>query len=145
MNIEFLEALDDLEREKHMSKDELIKAIEEALVAAYKKNYETTRLFSTLRQADTQSRRKDSISTEQTHSQNKSKPPGKINPHIGSRFTHYYPKKIINLQKQKYGFQPPAANHQAAPKKNSYPSLPSISYHTWQKKSSFFPSSSSTE
>ena len=41
MNLEFLEALDDLEREKHMSKDMLIEAIESALVSAYKKNYGT--------------------------------------------------------------------------------------------------------
>ncbi|MBR3301425.1 MAG: transcription termination/antitermination protein NusA [Firmicutes bacterium] len=42
MNLEFLEALDDLEREKHMSKDMLIDAIESALVSAYKKNYGTS-------------------------------------------------------------------------------------------------------
>ena len=42
MNLEFLEALDDLEREKHMSKDMLIEAIESALVSAYKKNYGTS-------------------------------------------------------------------------------------------------------
>ena len=42
MNLEFLEALDDLEREKHMSKDMLISAIESALVSAYKKNYGTS-------------------------------------------------------------------------------------------------------
>ena len=39
MNMEFLEAIDALEREKHMSKDMLIDAIESALVSAYKKNY----------------------------------------------------------------------------------------------------------
>ena len=42
MNLEFLEALDDLEREKHMSKYMLIDAIESALVSAYKKNYGTS-------------------------------------------------------------------------------------------------------
>ena len=39
MNKEFLEAIDELEREKHMPKDMLIEAIESALVSAYKKNY----------------------------------------------------------------------------------------------------------
>jgi len=39
MNVEFLEAIDALEREKHISKDMLIEAIESALVSAYKKNY----------------------------------------------------------------------------------------------------------
>ena len=42
MNLEFLEALEDLEREKHMSKDVLLDAIETALVSAYKKNYGTS-------------------------------------------------------------------------------------------------------
>ena len=35
----FLEALDELEREKGIKKDELLEAIETALLAAYKKNY----------------------------------------------------------------------------------------------------------
>ncbi|MBR4150763.1 MAG: transcription termination/antitermination protein NusA [Firmicutes bacterium] len=39
MNMEFLEAIDALEREKHISKDMLIEAIESALVSAYKKNF----------------------------------------------------------------------------------------------------------
>jgi N utilization substance protein A len=39
MNLEFLEAIDALEREKRMSKDMLIEAIESALVVAYRKNY----------------------------------------------------------------------------------------------------------
>ncbi len=39
MNMEFIEAIEALEREKHMSKDMLIDAIESALVSAYKKNY----------------------------------------------------------------------------------------------------------
>ena len=39
MNVEFIKALNDLEREKHISKDEIIEAIETALVLAYKKNY----------------------------------------------------------------------------------------------------------
>lgn len=42
MNLEFLEAVEALEREKHMSKDMLIEAIESALVSAYKKNYGTS-------------------------------------------------------------------------------------------------------
>lgn len=41
MNREFIEAIDELEREKHISKDILIEAIETALVSAYKKNYGT--------------------------------------------------------------------------------------------------------
>lgn len=39
MNKEFLEALSDLEREKNVSKEEIIVAIEEAVANAYKKNY----------------------------------------------------------------------------------------------------------
>ncbi|MCQ2553586.1 MAG: transcription termination factor NusA [Clostridia bacterium] len=42
MNREFIEAVEALEREKHMSKDMLIEAIESALVSAYKKNYGTS-------------------------------------------------------------------------------------------------------
>ena len=42
MNLEFLEAIEDLERTKHMSKDMLIEAIESALVSAYRKNYGTS-------------------------------------------------------------------------------------------------------
>ena len=42
MNKEFIEAVEALEREKHMSKDVLIEAIESALVSAYKKNYGTS-------------------------------------------------------------------------------------------------------
>jgi N utilization substance protein A len=42
MNIEFIEAIEALEREKHISKDLLIEAIESALVSAYKKNYGTS-------------------------------------------------------------------------------------------------------
>ncbi len=42
MNLDFLEAIEALEREKHMSKDMLIDAIESALVSAYKKNYGTS-------------------------------------------------------------------------------------------------------
>ncbi len=42
MNKDFLEALEALEREKHISKDLLIDAIESALVSAYKKNYGTS-------------------------------------------------------------------------------------------------------
>ncbi|MBR3297154.1 MAG: transcription termination/antitermination protein NusA [Firmicutes bacterium] len=42
MNTDFIEAVEALEREKHMSKDMLIDAIESALVSAYKKNYGTT-------------------------------------------------------------------------------------------------------
>ncbi len=42
MNIEFLEAIEELETEKHMPKDMLIEAIESALVSAYKKNYGTS-------------------------------------------------------------------------------------------------------
>lgn len=35
----FLEALDELEKEKGISKEELIETIEQAILAAYKKNY----------------------------------------------------------------------------------------------------------
>ena len=42
MNREFIEAIDELEREKPISKDILIEAIESALVSAYKKNYGTS-------------------------------------------------------------------------------------------------------
>lgn len=39
MNAEFIEALDQLEREKGISKDVLIEAIEAALISAYKRNF----------------------------------------------------------------------------------------------------------
>lgn len=39
MNKEFLAAMDDLEREKDISKEALLDAIEQALISAYKKNY----------------------------------------------------------------------------------------------------------
>ncbi|NLA70237.1 MAG: transcription termination/antitermination protein NusA [Clostridiales bacterium] len=39
MNKEFLDALSDIEREKNVSKEEIITAIEEAVENAYKKNY----------------------------------------------------------------------------------------------------------
>lgn len=39
MNKEFLDALEELEREKNISKDEIILAIEDAVKLAYKKNY----------------------------------------------------------------------------------------------------------
>lgn len=42
MNIEFIQAVENLEREKAISKDLLIEAIESALVSAYKKNYGTS-------------------------------------------------------------------------------------------------------
>ena len=42
MNKEFIQAIDDLERERQISKDVLIEAIESALVSAYKKNYGTS-------------------------------------------------------------------------------------------------------
>ncbi len=42
MNREFIEAIEDLEKEKQISKDVLIEAIESALVSAYKKNYGTS-------------------------------------------------------------------------------------------------------
>ena len=41
MNREFIQAIDDLEKERQISKDVLIEAIESALVSAYKKNYGT--------------------------------------------------------------------------------------------------------
>ena len=44
MNKEFIQAIDDLERERHISKDVLIEAIESALVSAYKKNYGTAQM-----------------------------------------------------------------------------------------------------
>lgn len=42
MNREFMKAVEDLEKEKSISKDLLIEAIESALVSAYKKNYGTS-------------------------------------------------------------------------------------------------------
>jgi len=42
MNREFIEAMDELEKEKHISKDVLLETIESALVSAYKKNYGTS-------------------------------------------------------------------------------------------------------
>ena len=42
MNKEFIQAIEDLEKEKHISKDILLDAIESALVSAYKKNYGTS-------------------------------------------------------------------------------------------------------
>lgn len=42
MNKEFIEAIGDLEKEKGISKEVLIEAIETALVSAYKKNYGTS-------------------------------------------------------------------------------------------------------
>lgn len=42
MNEEFIYAIEDLEREKQISKELLIEAIESALVSAYKKNYGTS-------------------------------------------------------------------------------------------------------
>lgn len=42
MNREFIEAIADLEKERKISKDVLIEAIESALVSAYKKNYGTS-------------------------------------------------------------------------------------------------------
>lgn len=41
MNKEFIQAIEDLEKERQISKDVLIEAIEMALVSAYKKNYGT--------------------------------------------------------------------------------------------------------
>lgn len=42
MNKEFIQAIEDLEKEKHISKEILLEAIESALVSAYKKNYGTS-------------------------------------------------------------------------------------------------------
>ena len=42
MNKEFIQAISDLEKEKQISKEVLIDAIESALVSAYKKNYGTS-------------------------------------------------------------------------------------------------------
>jgi len=42
MNKEFIQAIEDLEKERQISKDVLIEAIESALVSAYKKNYGTS-------------------------------------------------------------------------------------------------------
>ena len=42
MNREFIRAIEELEKEKGISKDILIEAIEIALVSAYKKNYGTS-------------------------------------------------------------------------------------------------------
>lgn len=42
MNEQFINAIEELEKEKHISKDMVIDAIESALVTAYKKNYSTS-------------------------------------------------------------------------------------------------------
>ena len=42
MNKEFIRAIEDLEKEKRISKEILLEAIESALVSAYKKNYGTS-------------------------------------------------------------------------------------------------------
>ena len=42
MNVEFIEAIEALEKEKRISKEVLLEAIESALVSAYKKNYGTS-------------------------------------------------------------------------------------------------------
>ena len=42
MNKEFIQAIEDLEKERQISKEVLIEAIESALVSAYKKNYGTS-------------------------------------------------------------------------------------------------------
>ena len=39
MNKEFIEALEELEKDKHVSKEVILDAVEQALVSAYKKNY----------------------------------------------------------------------------------------------------------
>ena len=39
MNLEFIEAIDALAKEKHISKDVIFEAIESAVVSAYKKNF----------------------------------------------------------------------------------------------------------
>ena len=41
MNKEFIDAMGELEREKHIPKEVLLETIESALVSAYKKNYGT--------------------------------------------------------------------------------------------------------
>ena len=46
MNKEFILALEELEKEKNVSKDLLVDAIESALVSAYKKNYGTSQNVS---------------------------------------------------------------------------------------------------
>ena len=40
MNREFIEALDELEKEKGIPKDDICEMIEQALISAYKKNYD---------------------------------------------------------------------------------------------------------
>ena len=42
MNREFIDALEQLEEEKHIEKGVLLEAIESALLAAYRRNYSTT-------------------------------------------------------------------------------------------------------
>ena len=41
MNREFIEAIEELEKERHIPKEVILEAIESALVSAYKKNYGT--------------------------------------------------------------------------------------------------------
>ena len=42
MNKEFIDAVEELEKERHISKDVLLETVEQALVSAYKKNYGTS-------------------------------------------------------------------------------------------------------
>ena len=42
MNQEFIEALNEIEKEKGISKDIIFDALEQALVSSYKKNYGTS-------------------------------------------------------------------------------------------------------
>ena len=53
MNKEFIDALDELEKDRHIEKSVLIEAIEAALVAAYKKNYGTSQNVRTSVDAST--------------------------------------------------------------------------------------------
>ena len=46
MNSEFMDALDALEKEKGISKDVLIEAIEQALISAYKRNFSSAKCTS---------------------------------------------------------------------------------------------------
>lgn len=39
MNVEFIEALEEIEQEKGISKDVILEALESALISSYKKNF----------------------------------------------------------------------------------------------------------
>ena len=51
MNKEFIDAMGELEKKKHIPKEVLLETIESALVSAYKKNYGTAENVTTDRKS----------------------------------------------------------------------------------------------